>query len=177
MRVNAVRAPTPIGNPCSRSRPRIALMRAVRVGLPLRAHAMERLEGLLLDCLHRHRLHAATRARLRATLPHRCDRSCCGAHTAGRMWRQQTDLEIPAPDTAAPSSERSRRLPSSLRSRQSSVHQSFELPTGEPLPLEDPSRTIRERHFENVLCEIDRHRRSIHLGLLLVVVATHVSRP
>ena len=41
------------------------------------------------------------------------------------------------------------------------------------LPVDDSARAIRQRHFENVLCEIHRHRRSIHVGLLLVVIATH----
>jgi hypothetical protein len=29
-------------------------------------------------------------------------------------------------------------------------------------------RVIRHGHFEDVLCQIHRHRRSIHVGLLLV---------
>ena len=48
------------------------------------------------------------------------------------------------------------------------VDESLELPARQPLPFDDPPRSIRERHFENVLCQINRHRRSIHLGLLLV---------
>ena len=36
------------------------------------------------------------------------------------------------------------------------------------LPFDDPPGSIRERHFEHVLCQIHGDRRSIHLGLLLV---------
>lgn len=38
----------------------------------------------------------------------------------------------------------------------------------EPLPVHDPMRVICHGHFEDVLCQIHRHRRSIHVGLLLV---------
>jgi hypothetical protein len=48
------------------------------------------------------------------------------------------------------------------------VNQPLELPTREALSLDDSSPAIRQRHLEDVLCQIDRHRRSIHLGLLLV---------
>ena len=44
-------------NPCSRSNARDVDPRSAG-HLPLRAHAMERLKGLLLDGLHRHGLHA-----------------------------------------------------------------------------------------------------------------------
>jgi hypothetical protein len=48
------------------------------------------------------------------------------------------------------------------------VEVALELPPRQALPFDDPSRSICEGHFENVLCQINRHRRSIHLGLLLV---------
>ena len=43
----------------------------------------------------------------------------------------------------------------------------------EPFSLEDPPRPIGDGHFDDVLCQIDRHRHSIPLGLLLVCGATH----
>jgi hypothetical protein len=56
------------------------------------------------------------------------------------------------------------------------IDKALELATSQPLSLENPASPIRQRHFEDVLCEIHRHRRSIHLGLLLVCGATHTSR-
>src|SRR5215467_6473501 len=49
------------------------------------------------------------------------------------------------------------------------LEKSFERPATQPLSRHDPSRAVRDGYFEHVLCEIDRHRRSIHVGLLLVV--------
>src|SRR5215470_16645456 len=49
------------------------------------------------------------------------------------------------------------------------LEKSLERPATQPLPRHDPSRAVRDGYFEHVLCEIDCHRRSIHVGLLLVV--------
>jgi hypothetical protein len=45
---------------------------------------------------------------------------------------------------------------------------SLELLTRQPLPFNDSLGAVRACHFENVLGEIHRDRRSIHVGLLLV---------
>jgi hypothetical protein len=53
---------------------------------------------------------------------------------------------------------------------------SLELPPRESLTPNDASGAIRERHLEYGLCEIHCHRRSIHIGLLLVRGSSHSSR-
>lgn len=60
------------------------------------------------------------------------------------------------------------RFHDDLGPRGQPVEESLEWPARQSLPFDDPPLTIREGHFENVLCQINRHRRSIHLGLLLV---------
>ena len=42
--------------------------------------------------------------------------------------------------------------------------------TTEPLPPHEPPVGVSKRQFEHRLCEVDSHRRSIHLGLLLVAL-------
>jgi DinB family protein len=49
-------------------------------------------------------------------------------------------------------------------SRRERVDEPLELPSDEAFSLDDASRAIRERHFEHILCQIDRDRRSIHVG-------------
>jgi hypothetical protein len=60
------------------------------------------------------------------------------------------------------------RLHHHRRPRREALEKRFELSSREPLPVDDPVRAIRQGHLEHVLCQIYRHRRSIHVGLLLV---------
>jgi len=54
------------------------------------------------------------------------------------------------------------------RARRQAIHERLELPTREPFSIDDPVGTIGDGHLEDVFCQIHRHRRSIHVGLLLV---------
>jgi hypothetical protein len=68
----------------------------------------------------------------------------------------------------SPVMRRATRFHDDLGSGGQLVDEALELPAGQPLPFDDPPGAIRARHLTNVLCQINRHRRSIHFGLLLV---------
>jgi hypothetical protein len=129
---------------------------------------MQRQKRLLLDGFHGHWLYLAAPRRFE-----QCFGICAIRFVAANVWPdvlrgQQLDPKTLRLTPPSPEVRRPARFHDHLRPSGKPVEESLEWPAGHPLPFDNPPRSIRERHFENVLCQINRHRRSIHLGLLLV---------
>jgi hypothetical protein len=63
---------------------------------------------------------------------------------------------------------RATRFHHDLRAGGQRVDEPFKLAARQSLSFDDPTRTIRRRYLKDILCQVHRHRRSIHFGLLLV---------
>src|SRR5262245_4795272 len=133
---------------------------------PGRARAMQRLQRLLLDRLHRHRFDVCSARRLQQRDGIGCVSlvtSHVGAHI---LCRQQSHLDAPFPKRARPVMRRAARF------HHNELHFSvskpaLELRACEPMMLEHTPCHIGHRELENVLCQVNRHGCSIHSGLLL----------
>jgi hypothetical protein len=71
-------------------------------------------------------------------------------------------------ESAGPSSARAARFHHDLSAGGQRVDEPFELTAREPLALDDTTRPIRHRHLKDILCQVHRDRRSIHVGLLFI---------
>ena len=80
--------------------------------LPLRAHAMQTLQGLLVGSFHRHGQNPTDTAGLRTAPRHPSDSSCSDAHTAARTVSAGGPARGPARDTGGPNGGPCHTLPS-----------------------------------------------------------------
>jgi len=129
---------------------------------------MERLKRLLIRCFDRHGLDAGAAMRLEHRFRVRAVGLIAAHVRAHVLDGQQADLEAlrlapPPPMVRGPT-----RFHHDRRPWRESVKKGVELPPCEAPPIDDPVSPIRHGHFEDIFCEIHRHRRSIHVGLLLV---------
>jgi hypothetical protein len=136
--------------------------------LPLRAYPMQRLQRLLFDRLHRHRTNLTAAGGFQQGFDVRAIRLVAAHVRSDILRRQQPHTEIVGLTPPAPIMGRAARLHDHVRASRQCFEESLELTTRQPLPFDHAARAVRTPHLENVFCEIHRHRRSIHVGLLLV---------
>jgi hypothetical protein len=129
---------------------------------------MQRLQRLRLGGLHRHGLNPRTPRRFEQAFgvhPVRLVASHIGLHVLDRQQPDVMPLRLTAAAPVVCGSTGFHYYGDAGRQR---VDKRLELPTRQALPLHDSPRTIRHRHFKDILCQVHRHRRSIHVGLLFV---------
>jgi hypothetical protein len=129
---------------------------------------MQRLECLLFDGLHGHRPNVTTPGGFEHRFGVRPVGLISPDVRAHVLDGQQARPQIARLTTAPPVVGRATGLHDHFSACVQPVDEAGELRARQSLPVDDSARAIRHRHFENVLCEIHRHRRSIHIGLLLV---------
>ena len=131
---------------------------------------MQRLQGLLVDGLDGHGGHTGAAI----GFEHRFRIGAVGlvaAHVGPHVLdRDQADGKSTRLAAAPPVVRGAAGLHHHRRPHGEAVDKGFELPSRQPFSVDDSVRPIRQCHLEDVLCQIHRHRRSIHVGLLLVVV-------
>ena len=125
-------------------------------------------QRLLLDGFHGHRLHRAAPRGFEQRFGICAIRFVAADVRPDVLRGQQPHPELPRLTSSPPEVRGPARFHDDLGPRGKPVDESLEWPAGQPLPFDDPPSSIRQGHLENVLCQINRHRRSIHLGLLLV---------
>lgn len=129
---------------------------------------MERLQRLLLGRFHRHGLNPRTPRGFEQGFRVRSVR-LIAAHVGLHVLDGHQLRLMPVRLTAAPPIV---RRPAGLhhhrRAGWQPVDKRLKLPACQARALENPAGPIRRRHFKDLLCQVHRDRRSIHIGLLFV---------
>ena len=133
---------------------------------PLIADPVQREELLLSDALHRHRREAPAAQGFQEGLGIRDDH-LAGAHRSDVLWGQQGHLVARLLRRGPPEVRGATGLHDDMR-RRLGLEKQRELPSGEAVASDDVPRAVRDRDFEDALCEIHGDGRRMHGGLLPV---------